>query len=146
MGGPRYTPDQLALLRREYKTAPSVRALARTLGRSPDAVKCKALELGLHRPREVEPESPHNALMRAIAARYADAPDLHALAAELGITFGSLKGYAYRLGIKRSREVMHAARVKGGHGSVRVRRDQRVKRATRATPLDAAWRGLQLKR
>ena len=157
MGGRRYTRDELKLLKGQYTSAPSVAALARQLDRSPEAVKQKALELGLHRPREIPPESPRGELMKTIVKRYADAPSVPGLAKELGITPGSLKGYAYRLGVKRSREVMKPGRAKGGRTSVAVRRAKAVERKTGvrpppikaghtrhvfATPLDAAWRGL----
>ncbi len=78
---------------------------------------------------------------RRIIAEYADAPSLPALAAELGLTLGSLKVYASRLGVKRSPEIMAAAYRKGSANGVASRK---LKAALTATPLDAAWRGIPL--
>jgi hypothetical protein len=154
MGGPRYTRAEVERIRREYASAASVAALAAAIGRTPEAVKQKAFEFQLHRPRTVAPDSPRSALQRAIVERYATAPDLQVLAAELGTTIGTLKGLAYRLGVKRDRALMRKARVKGGHASVEARARKKSGVHTRTslpprtliaatvTPLDAAWRGL----
>lgn len=78
---------------------------------------------------------------RRILAEYANTPSVEALAAELGITPGSLVAHAYRLGVKRSPEIMAAAYRKGSANGVAARKR---KAALTATPLDAAWRGLPL--
>lgn len=78
---------------------------------------------------------------RRILAEYANTPNVAALAAELGITPGSLVAHAYRLGVKRSPEIMAAAYRKGWVKSAAARKR---KAALTATPLDAAWRGLPL--
>ena len=75
------------------------------------------------------------------ASRLLSAADVRRLAAELGLTLGSLKAYASRLGVKRSPEIMAAAYRKGWVKSAAARKR---KAALTATPLDAAWRGLPL--
>lgn len=86
-------------------------------------------------------KAPAEERTRRILAEYADTPSVEALAAELGITPGSLVAHAYRLGVKRSPEIMAAAYRKGWVKSAAARKR---KAALTATPLDAAWRGLPL--
>ena len=86
-------------------------------------------------------KAPAEERTRRILAEYADTPSVAALAAELGLTLGSLKAYASRLGVKRSPEIMAAAYRKGWVKSAAARKR---KAALTATPLDAAWRGLPL--
>ncbi len=140
MGGRTYSPAELARIRAEYSTARSPNALARSMGRDPSALKQKAREMGLHRPAKATPAERTAALL----ARYADAPDLQALAKELGITHGSLTAHAYRLGVKRNPRFLEEARALGAERSLATRKAKNVHRAVRATLLDAAWRGLPI--
>lgn len=139
-----YSPAELQRLRAEFATAESIEALAASIGRSAHGLKAKAYEIGLTRPRP-EPAAWRTAI---IQARYPSAPDLHALAAELGLTYSALKAHASRFGVGRTEDRNTEARKRGGQRSAEVRRAKaRAKalpRAVRATPLDAAWRGLLL--
>lgn len=71
---------------------------------------------------------------------YPTHPDVPALAASLGRSYRVLLHMAKWHGIKRDPAVMHAHKLRGVAAGVKARQ---VKAAVTATPLDAAWRGLQ---
>ena len=135
-----YTVDEVLRLVREYPEAVSAAEVARKMGREASNVRNLARSLGLklkpkpEKPRRM-PAATRDALIRSEypTAKLAD------LARLIGITEGSLRQYAYRLGVKRADTIMREARVRGGVASVAVRRRNAC---VLATPLDAAWRGL----
>lgn len=142
MGGPTYSPAEIKRLRAEYATAESVEALALAMGRPAHGLKEKAISLGLRRPRP-EPAAWRTAI---IAARYPSDPDPRALAEELGLTYAALKAHAHRFGVTRDPAFFSASRALGSARSAERRKaaskSRTITRAVRATPLDAAWRGL----
>lgn len=141
------TADQRKRLKLEYMLTPSVRALAREFGCDEGTIRRAARHLGLRRPRKADPDERGH----VIRTKFPTTPDVAALAKELGITEGSLRQHAYRLGVHRAEEIKAQARMRGGLASGKVRRQRKqeaergpaaLEKRVRATPLDAAWRGL----
>lgn len=144
------TEDQRKRLKLEYMLTPSVRALAREFNVDEGTLRRAARTLGLRRPRKADPEERARRIKEAFPTA-----DIPTLAKELGITVASLRQHAYRLGVHRAEDVKYEQRLRGGLKSAELRRQKAaqalheelngkkaLQRRLRATPLDAAWRGL----
>ena len=132
-----WTPAELKALRTCAATRGSYKALAAKLDRSVVSVRSKALDLGLIMKRPWSDADDYR-----LHLEYAMAEDLDVLAKSMARSRKTLVKRASELGLRRAAERVHEDRVKGGAASVAVRREKARLKAVRATPLDAAWRGL----